>query len=196
MTSIPLEKPSIASRRPTALAFGWLLLIVAIALIARSPGFSNEFVNYDDPEIRAEVASKSPIEFFTGATYYAYVPLYGLSLWIDHHLFGESPVGPHVVNGLLFALAAGLVALVLHGMLRRPFVAVGAALLLAVHPVHTENVARSRRGRTRCRSSSCCLRTSPTDSEGPPHPTGCHGSPRCCCCWAGGPKARSGRMRA
>ena len=141
MTSIPLEKPSIASRRPTALAFGWLLLIVAIALIARSPGFSNEFVNYDDPEIRAEVASKSPIEFFTGATYYAYVPMYGLSLWIDHHLFGESPVGPHVVNGLLFALAAGLVALVLHGMLRRPFVAVGAALLLAVHPVHTENVA-------------------------------------------------------
>ncbi len=128
-----------SSRRP--LAFGWLLLIVAVALIARGSGFSNGFVNYDDPEIRAEVARKSPIEFFTGATYFAYVPVYGLSLKVDHWLFGESPVGPHVVNGLLFALAAGLAALVLHAMLRRPFVAVAAALLLAVHPVHTENVA-------------------------------------------------------
>ena len=140
MTSAPSLDPRLAPRSPS-LALGWLLLILAVALIARSPGFSNGFVNYDDPEIRAEVAAKSPIEFFTGATYFAYVPIYGLSLKIDHWLFGESPLGPHVVNGLLFALAAALVALVLRGMLRSAYVAVGAALLFAVHPVHTENVA-------------------------------------------------------
>lgn len=139
--SSPLERSPDADHPRPALAFGWLLAIIVVALVARAPGFQNGFVNYDDPQIRAEVASKTPIEFFTGATYYAYVPIYGLSLWLDHHLFAESPVGPHVINGLLFALAAALTALVLNGMLRRPFVAVGAALLLAVHPVHTENVA-------------------------------------------------------
>ncbi len=139
-TPPPLRAPAPGGARPP-LARGWVWLVFAVALLARAPGFSNGFVNYDDPEIRADVASKSPLDFFTGPTYFAYKPLYGLSLWLDRVLFGDSPLGGHVVNGLLFALGAALAALVLDGMLRRPFVAVGAALLLAVHPVHTENVA-------------------------------------------------------
>lgn len=148
MTSSPAIFPAATPPRPPAsdaaprpLARGWLWLVFAVALLARSPGFSNGFVNYDDPEVRADVAGKGPLDFLTGPTYYAYKPVYGLSLWLDRVLFGDSPLGGHVVNGLLFALSVALAALVLHALLRRPFVAVGAALLLATHPVHTENVA-------------------------------------------------------
>lgn len=137
----PLPPPTRGAPQTPPLSLGWLLLIVVVALVARSPGFSGAFVNYDDPEIRAEVAAKSPLDFFTGVTYFAYKPIYGLSLWLDHVLFRDSPLGGHVVNGLLFAAAAALCALLVYVVLRDAFLAVGAALLLAVHPVHTENVA-------------------------------------------------------
>ncbi len=118
-----------------------LFLVIVAALLARWPSLSAGFLNYDDPQIRADVAAKSPLDLVTGPTYYAYKPVYGLSMWVDEHLFGDAPLGWHVGNVLLFALACALLTLLVSSATGVTALGVGAGLLLAVHPVHTESVA-------------------------------------------------------
>ena len=133
----PAPSPAPLAPFPRAL----LALLVLLALVCRGSSLENGFVNYDDPQVRAEVASTSPAEILTGPFYYAYKPVYGLSLWLDHALYGDAPYGWHAGNVLLFALATALLALVVHGLLRSTFVAAAVAALFASHPVHAESVA-------------------------------------------------------
>jgi hypothetical protein len=104
-------------------------------------GVDNGFVNYDDDRLREELATKGPWEIATGAFYYAYKPVYGLWLWAERALFGDTAKPGLVASWLLFGVAVGLTAVVLNRMLRSVFLAVAAAALLATHPVHAENVA-------------------------------------------------------
>jgi tetratricopeptide (TPR) repeat protein len=128
-----------AGARRAALA--WTAVALLAALLARAPGLGNDFVNYDDPQVNAEVASKSAWDLATGVAWYGYQPVYLLSLKLDRWLFGEGPFGPHFGNWALFGLCAGLAAALFGSVARSAFVGGVAALLLAVHPVHTENVA-------------------------------------------------------
>jgi protein O-mannosyl-transferase len=68
-----------------------------------------------------------------------YRPVTLLSLALDRALFADAPAGFHAVNVILHAIASLLVL-----RLARRFLpaaaAIGAALLFAVHPVHTEAV--------------------------------------------------------
>jgi Flp pilus assembly protein TadD len=78
------------------------------------------------------------IWFELGATQ-QYYPLLHSAFWIEHKLWGGATLGYHLVNILLHAAAAVMVALIL----RRLAIpgALLAAAIFALHPVHVESVA-------------------------------------------------------
>ena len=66
MTPAPLPGPDALRAdgpRPVPRALLWLVVLAAI--VARWPSLSAGFLNYDDPQIRAEVAAKSPLVLLT-----------------------------------------------------------------------------------------------------------------------------------
>ena len=78
------------------------------------------------------------IWFDVGATL-QYYPLLHTAFWIEHKLWGDATFGYHLVNILLHAAAALMVALVLR-RLKIPGAYLAAAIF-ALHPVHVESVA-------------------------------------------------------
>ncbi len=121
----------------------WLwLLTFAVTLAAYAPTFSAGYV-WDDPGhvTRADLRGLDGlwrIWFEPGATQ-QYYPLLHSAFWLEHRLWGDSPVGYHVINVLWHGLAACL-----FGALLRRLAVPGAwlaALLFALHPVGVESVA-------------------------------------------------------
>jgi tetratricopeptide (TPR) repeat protein len=74
-----------------------------------------------------------------GSSYYR--PLVTLSFWLDLHLSQANPHWFHVVNLLLYALAAVAVTLVLWELLHSGVWALLGGLLFAAHSSHVESVA-------------------------------------------------------
>lgn len=70
-----------------------------------------------------------------------YRPVAMVSFALNHRLGGLEPLTCHLTNLLLHILVCVLLLLVLRRLLPRGMLALTAALLFAVHPVHTEAVA-------------------------------------------------------
>ncbi len=122
----------------------WLFgagLLVAVVLVYQ-PAWNGGFL-WDDaahltrPELRSW-GGLWRIWFDPGATQQHY-PLVHSAFWVQHRLWGEGPVGYHLVNIVLHAAVALLAA----STLRRLSVpgAWLAAAIFALHPVHVESVA-------------------------------------------------------
>ena len=136
-----------------------ILLIVAVSLAVYGNTLVNGFV-YDDvpqvvqnPWIRElrfipEIFSTN-VWAFQGISTNYYRPLMHISFMLSYYLFGLAPWGFHFVNILLHAGVTVLVYLISFRLFRManrtssfttmpPFI---AAVLFAVHPIHTEVVA-------------------------------------------------------
>jgi tetratricopeptide (TPR) repeat protein len=117
-------------------------LVFCVTLIAYLPALSGRFIWNDSEYVtRLELRSLAGLgRIWTdlGATE-QYYPLLHSAFWGQHALWGDHPLGYHLVTLLLHAASAILFALVL----RRLAVpgAWLAALLFALHPVHVESVA-------------------------------------------------------
>ena len=117
-------------------------LIFAAVLLAYLPVLRNGFVwNDTDYVTRPELQPLSglgQIWFHPGATE-QYYPVLHTAFWIEHRLWGESPLGYHLLNVMLHAGSACLFALVLL-RLRVPGAWL-AGLIFALHPICAESVA-------------------------------------------------------
>ena len=117
-----------------------------VYLNANSNGFALDDFRLvrDNPNLGPEVG----IRALFGQPYWPgsaasglYRPVTIASLALNRMLTGTAPAGFHVVNLLLHALVSGLVWYVVRGIGVHYGTALAAALLFAVHPLHTEVVA-------------------------------------------------------
>jgi protein O-mannosyl-transferase len=122
--------------------FGEFALIVVAALVAYFPAIRGGFIWNDsdyvtEPALRS-LAGLRRIWFEVGATQ-QYYPILHTAFWIEHRLWGDSPMGYHLINVLLHATSACLFVVLLR-RLRLPG-AYLAGLIFALHPVCVESVA-------------------------------------------------------
>ena len=68
-----------------------------------------------------------------------YYPVVFTSFWIEHHLWGLNPMGYRAVNLLFHIFNALLIYAILYRLKKN--LALAAALIFALHPVHVETVA-------------------------------------------------------
>jgi len=128
-----------ATARQRAILFV-ALLVVTLAIY--QPAWHGGVLWDDDQHLTPPTMQSTDglgrIWFEVGATA-QYYPLTHSAFWVMNQLWGHDTTGYHLVNIVLHALSAFLIAVLL-GRLRIPG-AVFAAFLFAVHPVHAESVA-------------------------------------------------------
>ncbi len=134
-----------ASRRSWLWIFAVFLVLLTIAVYLRSLG--NDFVAWDDgllilenPIIRGPTI-RNIVLAFTSYDPELYIPLTFLSYQLNYLVGGLHPFGYHLVNLLLHVANALLVAWVVSLLSKRPWAALVAGILFAIHPLHTEAVA-------------------------------------------------------
>ena len=144
MTSDPSTPTSQLDAQHGRRRIAWALALAALVVhlgIGVGGVWTFQPLNYDDPQVLALAQGKSAAAILTESTWYAYKPVYFLSVKLDT-FFGDAAFAvAHVHNALLHALAAALLFFVLFGLVRNRWIAGAAALLFAIHPVHAESVA-------------------------------------------------------
>lgn len=142
-----MSRPSRTTSAPAAAPLGsstfwWCALLALAVFAAYLPALRGQFLWDDDGHVtRADLRSLGGllrIWFEVGATQ-QYYPVLHSAFWLEHRLWGDAPLGYHLVNLLQHAANACLFALVL----RRLAVpgAWFAAALFALHPACVESVA-------------------------------------------------------
>ncbi len=116
-------------------------LVVAVFLVYQ-PAWRGQFI-WDDAAHVTRPEQRSwqglyRIWFEVGSTL-QYYPLLHSAFWVEHKLWGDAVLGYHLVNILLHAMAALMVALVLR-RLEIPGAYLAAAIF-ALHPIQVESVA-------------------------------------------------------
>lgn len=150
---MPNPRSSLANPRalwPVPYRVAAAALVVVAVFVAYAPALRGGFIWDDDAHVtRPELRSAHGlyrIWFDVGATQ-QYYPLLHSAFWLQHKLWGDSPVGYHAVNVAMHACAAVLVLLIMRRLLAEkaaPWADEAAfltAAVFALHPVHVESVA-------------------------------------------------------
>lgn len=123
-------------------AIGLYLLCLGLTLAVYWPSLNGEFIMDDWGYITqnsAVVDAPSPFEYWTSFKTTDYWPLTYTLYWLEYRLFGQNPLGYHLINLVLHSLNGFLLLL----LSRRIGVgwALGAALLFLLHPLHVQATA-------------------------------------------------------
>ena len=123
-------------------------VLAVLACVAYLNTLGHEFVSDDQAQIVNRIGAgdfRSLHTIFTtdhfGGHRGGYRPLVTLSFALNYYVGGMAPLTYHLSNILLHAAVTVLVYRVIRRLFGRDFLAVGTAVLFALHPVHTEAVA-------------------------------------------------------
>lgn len=127
------------------------IVVFVVAFLAYANSIGNDFVwdDYDLIEGNPQIGELTPANvgnvFFSNfwqgyqnAGYYR--PLVTLTYHIQYKVFGDNPAGFHFANVMWHAIACVLVFFFLNLLFGNAALAGVAALVFALHPLHTENV--------------------------------------------------------
>ncbi|HEY6002109.1 MAG TPA: hypothetical protein VIV57_04480, partial [Anaeromyxobacter sp.] len=141
--ALALRRPALVAAAVAALAF--------VSTLPNEPVLDDGWAVLDNPIVRTlDVPRALGAQYghAAGATLQGpYRPVATLSWALQYALHGRAPLGYHLVNVLLHALATALVVLLARRVLaaaapaRAGPGALGAGLLFALHPAHVEAVA-------------------------------------------------------
>ena len=129
---------------------GASLIVFLVVLIAFSPAFSGQFVNWDDPVyvtdnplIRSLDWSSigSMFSFGTIPQVHHYVPLVLLSYSVEYYFAGFNPAVFHGTNVVLHGISAVLILWIMIQLSESLSFSLFVALFFAVHPLRVESVA-------------------------------------------------------
>ncbi len=136
------RRPSAAARLERLRFLLFAAALVAATLAAYEPAWHGSPVWDDDAHMtRADLQGADGLRRIwvePGATQ-QYYPLAHSAFWLEHRLFGDDTFGYHLVNVLLHALSALLLALILRRLGATWWWL--AACLFALHPIEVESVA-------------------------------------------------------
>ncbi len=128
----------------------WALFLAAACVVVYANGLAGAFTYDDKAIVRDNLRLRSvsrvgelfTTQYFGGppGTGTAYRPILLLSFAVQWWIHGGEPLAFHAVNVLMHAAATLLFAELLLRLGTGPPVAVAAALLFAVHPIHVEAV--------------------------------------------------------
>jgi protein O-mannosyl-transferase len=119
-------------------------LIILISIIAYLPVFHNNLLDWDDQgyiKNNLLVHSFNVKGIFSQYVMGNYHPFTMLTFAAEYHLFGLNAAGYHAVNLLLHLINVILVFYVVFLLSEKVAVALVAALLFGIHPLHVESVA-------------------------------------------------------
>ncbi len=123
----------------------WATVLIATTFLAYWPALDAGYIWDDDAYVTENLALRSweglrAIWFQLGATP-QYYPLVFTSFWIEHHFWGNQPLGYHAVNIALHALGSVLLMMVIFRLGLNRWIALLVAAIFALHPIHVESVA-------------------------------------------------------
>jgi len=146
----PAPRPATAVAKARARFPAWLpaLLLALVTLAVYWPATRHDFVNYDDgfyvlanPHVSSGLTWDNVKYVFLNFDCFNWHPITMLSHMLDCQLFGLNPWGHHLTSGLLHAVNAALVFLLLRGLTGAVGRSLMVAMLFGLHPLHVESVA-------------------------------------------------------
>ncbi len=137
MNLSPANPPAERGRRWAEVALIFLATAAAYAPVLKAGLIWNDADYVTRPALRS-LGGLARIWLQLGATE-QYYPLLHSAFWVEHRLWGDAPLGYHLLNVALHAASASLVLLILR-RLAVPGAGL-AALVFALHPVCVESVA-------------------------------------------------------
>jgi tetratricopeptide (TPR) repeat protein len=145
---VPGDQPASLPRKP-----GRPDLLISLGLLAGTfllyiPSYSHPFLDFDDPKyihenpiVQRGLTLEGVRWAFTTNQFANWLPITWLSHMLDCQLYGMNAHGHHVTNGILHAVNAALLFVLLQLMTRARTLAAVVAILFAVHPLRVESVS-------------------------------------------------------